>query len=215
MRAMTYYIGLTLDGFIAGPDDEVDFFPMSDDFMGFMATECADALPVQAREALGVADTPLTTYDTVVMGRRTYDPGLALGLTDPYAHLRTVVFSRSLAESPDPKVEVTTADPVTRVRELKAEESPLGIYLAGGGVLAGQLLDEIDRMVVKKYPVVAGTGVPAFTAAFRPTAFALDDVATFDNGCAVLTYHRGMGGGARGRAAPGPPPPPPHAGGGG
>ncbi|MGH1564260.1 dihydrofolate reductase family protein [Mumia sp. DW29H23] len=190
MREMTYYIGTTLDGFIAGPEDQVDFFPVSDAFGQFMATEYADALPTHAREVFGVADTPLSRFDTLVMGRRTYDPGLELGFTDPYAHLRTVVFSRSLTASPDPKVEVTAVDPVTRVRELKAEESPLGIYLAGGGALAGQLLDEIDRLVVKKYPVVAGSGVPAFTTEFRPTAFALEEVRTFDNGCAVLTYAR-------------------------
>ncbi|WP_370616932.1 dihydrofolate reductase family protein [Mumia sp. Pv 4-285] len=190
MRELTYYVGLTLDGFIAGPGDEDDFFPLSEDLMRFMSTECVDALPSHARASLGVADAPLRTYDTVLMGRRTYDPALKIGITDPYAHLRTVVFSRSLAESPDPKVEVTTVDPVTRVRELKAEESPLGIYLAGGGTLAGQLLDEIDRLVVKKYPVVVGSGVPAFSTDFRPTAFALEEVATFDNGCAVLTYAR-------------------------
>ncbi|MFD1824184.1 MULTISPECIES: dihydrofolate reductase family protein [Mumia] len=190
MRELTYYIALTLDGFIAGPDDQVDFYPVSEDHTQHMNATYPEVLPTHIRQAIGADDAPNRLFDTVVMGRRTYDPALELGITDPYAHLRTVVFSRTLTESPDPKVEVTAADPVARVRELKAEESPYGIYLAGGGALAGALLDEIDRLVVKKYPVVAGAGISAFTTDFRPTQLALEEVSTFDNGCAVLTYAR-------------------------
>ena len=190
MREMTYYIALTLDGFIAGPDDEVDFYPVSDDHVQHMNARFPEVLPTHIREAVGAGDAPNRAFDTVVMGRRTYDPALEADITDPYAHLRTVVFSRTLGASPDPKVEVTAADPVARVRELKAEDSPYGIYLAGGGGLAGALLGEIDRMVVKKYPVVAGAGIPAFRTSFRPTQLALEEVSTFDNGCAVLTYAR-------------------------
>lgn len=82
-------------------------------------------------------------------------------------------------------------DPIALVRELKAEDSQLDIYLAGGGTLAGALLSEIDRLIVKLYPVVAGAGKQAFGgSAFAPTAFDLTDVTTFDGGNAVLTYDR-------------------------
>lgn len=46
------------------------------------------------------------------------------------------------------------------MRRLQAEDSPLDIYLAGGARLAGAVLPEIDRFVVKLYPVVAGDGHP-------------------------------------------------------
>ena len=45
MQTLTYFIALSIDGFIAGPHDEVDFFEGSDDYMGWMAAEYADALP--------------------------------------------------------------------------------------------------------------------------------------------------------------------------
>ncbi len=45
MRKLVYYIGISIDGFIAGPDDEVDFFPMSDDYLQWMGSEYGDALP--------------------------------------------------------------------------------------------------------------------------------------------------------------------------
>ena len=153
MRKLVYYISLTIDGYIAGPDDEVDFYPGSDEYMAWMTSDYGDALPTHAREQLGIADAPHKNFDTIVMGRRTYDPALAAGITSPYAHLRQYVVSSSL-ESTAPAVKVVASDPLELVRRLKAEDSSLDIYLAGGGRLAGQVLPEIDRMVVKRYPVV-------------------------------------------------------------
>ncbi|MDQ6523611.1 dihydrofolate reductase [Nocardioides sp. LHD-245] len=189
MPALTYYIGVTLDGFIAGPQDEVDFFGLSDDFLAFLAEEYADLQPGHLRAALGVADAPLARYDTVVMGRRTYAPALAAGIADPYDHLRTVVVSGSLPAADGP-VEITAESPLEVVRRLKATDSPYDVYLAGGGRLAGEVSGEIDRLVVKKYPVIAGSGVRMLDRPFAPEAFRLDGLRTFDNGCAVLTYAR-------------------------
>ncbi|KQZ11451.1 deaminase [Agromyces sp. Root1464] len=189
MRNLTYYISLSIDGFIAGPDDEVDFFPGSDEYMAWMVGDYGDALPTHARAQLGIADAPLIHFDTIVMGRRTYAPGLQLGITSPYSHLRQFVVSRDL-EQLDPAVTMVASDPIAVVRALKQEDSPLDIYLAGGGVLAGQLLDEIDRLVIKRYPVVAGAGRTAFGPEFSPTAFALDEVRSFEGGNVVEWYSK-------------------------
>lgn len=189
MRNLTYYISLSIDGFIAGPGDEVDFFPGSDDYMAWMVGEYGDALPTHARAQLGISDVPLSRFDTIVMGRRTYEPGLQLGIESPYSHLRQFVVSASLDQL-DPAVTMIASDPVAAVRALKQEDSALDIYLAGGGILAGQLLDEIDRLVIKRYPVVAGAGMTAFGSEFRPTVFALDEVRSFDGGNVVEFYSR-------------------------
>lgn len=189
MRELTYYIGVTLDGFIAGPDDEVDFYPVTPAFAETLGTELADLQPAHVRAGRGGVDEPLTRFDTVVMGRRTYEPALQAGITDPYSQLRTVVFSTTVVDPDEPNVEIVRTDPVARVRALKAEHG-LGIYLAGGAVLAGVLLDEIDRLIVKKYPVIAGSGIPMARHPFAPTMFALDQVRAFDNGCIVLEYTR-------------------------
>ena len=186
---MTYYVGATLDGYIAGPHDEVDFFPLSDEFHAFLSGEFADALPSHARALFDVDEAPLTRFDTVVMGRRTYEPALALGVVDPYAHLRTVVVSSSLSAPQNSDVEVVRADPLARIRELKSEDG-LGIYLAGGARLAGAVLPEIDRLVIKKYPVLVGSGVPLLRRDFAPTNFDLESSRVFDNGCVVLSLTR-------------------------
>jgi dihydrofolate reductase len=189
VRKLVYYIALSIDGFIAGPNDEVDFYPGSDEYMRWMTTEYPETLPTHVRRHLGIDAAPNRHFDTIVMGRRTYDPALKLGITSPYAHLRQYVFSRTL-EPGDPNVTIVKGDVVETVRALKREESALDIYLAGGGELAGQLLDEIDRLVVKLYPVVAGAGRTAFGSRFSPTNFNLDNVQTFPGGNAVLSYSR-------------------------
>ena len=191
MRNLTYFISLSIDGFIAGPNDEVDFYQGSDDYMRWMTTEYADALPGHVRAHFGVGEAPLTRFDTIVMGRRTYDPALSVGITSPYPHLRQFVVSRSLHD-PDPDVEIVDDDPLEAVRRLKSEGGALGIYLAGGGSLAGQLLPEIDELVIKRYPVVAGAGLSAFGPHFTPTAFALVDVRSFDGGNVVESYVRSV-----------------------
>ncbi|MEU0007830.1 dihydrofolate reductase family protein [Streptomyces sp. NPDC006314] len=189
MRKLTYFVGTTIDGFIAAPEGDFDFFNphVTEDYVPHLITEYADALPTPARTALGVGNAPNTRFDTVLMGRGTYDPGLVAGLTSPYAHLRQIVLSRSLATSPDPAVEVTAEDPVKLIRRLK-EEDGLGIWLCGGADLAGQLLPEIDELIVKQYPVVAGSGIPLFRADFSPRTFKLTDSRVFEGGNLVLTY---------------------------
>lgn len=190
MRDLTYFVALSLDGFIAGPDEEIDFYPTTPAYAEWMTAAYPDVIPSHLREAAGVADVPNKHFDTVVMGRGTYGPALREGIASPYAHMRQYVFSRTLGEPRDPGVEIVATDPVAKVRELKAEEGLLGIYLAGGGQLAGLLLPEIDKLIIKKYPVVAGSGIPAFAVDFQPTQFVLTGCQTFDNGCAVLSYDR-------------------------
>jgi hypothetical protein len=62
---------------------------------------------------------------------------------------------------------VVTGDPLARVRELKSDPGA-GVWLAGGGSLAGRLYDEIDELVLKVAPITIGAGVPSSAAPTRP-----------------------------------------------
>ncbi|MDR7274896.1 hypothetical protein [Catenuloplanes atrovinosus] len=55
---------------------------------------------------------------------------------------------------------------------------------------AGQLLPEIDELIVERYPVVAGGGPPMFGTGFTPTPFTLVTSRTFESGAVVGTYRR-------------------------
>ena len=189
MRNLVYYIALSIDGKIAGPNHEIEFYPGSQEYQNWMITEFSDVIPSHIRELVGIADVGLNRFDTVLLGGTTYEVGLKLGPPSPYTHLRQYVFSRSLQQAPA-DIEIVSSDPVARVRELKAEQSDKDIYLAGGGTLAGLLLDEIDKLVIKYYPVVAGAGFDAFGPGFAPTEFSLTETKRFDSGNLVLYYDR-------------------------
>ena len=190
MRMLTYYVGVSLDGFIAAPDGSTDFFPVDRPVLDFIAGEYPETLPTHVREQLGVS-APGTRFDTVVMGRATYAPALEVGITSPYAHLRQFVVSTTLPTK-DPRVRVVT-DPVALVRRLK-QEAGAGVWLAGGGRLAGALLTEIDELVIKRYPVVIGAGIPVI-AADRAHAlpFTITDERALAGGTTVTTYTRSTG----------------------
>jgi len=194
MRELVYYVGVSIDGRIAGPGGEFDFYPEGTGeqfaaYRAWMTREFPETIPTMLREQVGVADAPNRTMDTVVMGLGTYRPALDSGVTSPYAHLRQYVVSTTLPESPDPSVHLVRGDPVGLVRSLKRQDGK-GIWLAGGGRLAGALWPEVDRMVVKSYPVVAGAGIPVVDGAFDPTGFAVTDRAVFDNGVVVSWLSR-------------------------
>ena len=145
-------------------------------------------LATHARRALGV-DAANSSFDCVIQGRTTYAIGLDEGITSPFAHLDQHVVSGGLGESPDPAVTVIAEDPLGAVRELKRRDG-LGIWLAGGGNLAGQLIDEIDELVVKTYPVVIGSGVPMFRGAERPVQLELTGTMSLPSGTLVSSYSR-------------------------
>ncbi|WP_330287857.1 dihydrofolate reductase family protein [Streptomyces sp. NBC_00576] len=192
MRKLTYFIACSIDGFIGDESGDAAFmYPFVDEaFLEFLKTEYPETISTGGRRALGLDDLPNRRFDTVVQGRASYEVALKEGVTSPYAHLREYVASRTLGESPDPHVEIIAADPVARVRELKAENGGLGIYLCGGSWIAGELIDEIDELVIKTYPIVLGAGMPMFGAGFDVSEFALDEVRPFKNGVLVRTYSR-------------------------
>ncbi|KAA0935170.1 dihydrofolate reductase family protein [Streptomyces apricus] len=192
MRKLTYFIACSIDGFIGDPEgDAASMYPFVDEeFFEFLKSEYPETMPTHGRRAAGVDDLANQKYDTIVQGRGSYDLALRLDVTSPYAHLREYVASRTLGESPDPNVEIIADDLVGRVRELKAEDGDFGIYLCGGSQVAGELLDEIDELVVKTYPIVLGSGMPMFGSGFAVTEFTLGEVRTFGNGAVVRTYSR-------------------------
>lgn len=190
LRKLTYFIACSIDGFIGDPGGDASaMFPFVDEeFFAFLKSEHPETIWTQGRRARGIDDLENKRFDTIIQGRASYDMALKDGITSPYAHLREYVASRTLRESPDPNVEIIADDLVGKVRELKAEDGEFGIYLCGGSQLAGELIDEIDELVIKTYPIVYGTGMPMFGSGFALSRFTLESVRTFGNGVLVRTY---------------------------
>ncbi|MEV4003984.1 dihydrofolate reductase family protein [Actinomadura sp. NPDC049753] len=194
MRKLVYYIATTLDGFIAGPDGADPtgpngFWPLPADYIQHIAAHYPETLPGPARTALSVTAEG-THFDTVLEGRRSYQIGLEAGVTDAFPHLRHLVFSRTLTESPDPAVELAT-DPVQTVSDLKRQNGK-DIWLLGGAELAGALYSQIDQLILKVGALSLGTGIPLFSrsADFDPRTWQLTDHIVLDSGAMFLTYDR-------------------------
>jgi len=190
MRNLIYLVAVTLDGFIAGPEGQTDFFGFEGDLAAAILAEWPETMPTHLRGPLGLEDVANRRFDTVVMGRGTYEPALAVDITSPYRHMEQFVFSRTLADL-DPAVTFVggDTDPAAFVRDLKRRDG-LDIWLCGGGRLAAQLVDEIDELILKVNPTVIGAGVPLFAGPFRPTPFQPVSTRAFDTGVSIVTYRR-------------------------
>ncbi len=184
MRKLVYFVAATVDGHIASPRGEFDFFPLGEHFEAQVA-ELPETIPAHLRATVGAASEP-RRFGAVVMGRKTYEVGARAGLTDPYAPLPTVVFSRTLATAESP-VRVTAENPVDVVRALKRQPGR-DIWLCGGGNLAASLADEIDELVVKLNPLLLGAGIALWSAPFSPRSLRLINTRTFASGVVWLTY---------------------------
>lgn len=183
MRTLTYFVATSADGFIAEADGSYDRFPMMGSHIDAIADELPETLPGAARDHFGL--TGAHRFDTVLEGRATHQVGLDAGVPDAYPHLRHLVFSSTL-ESVDPAIELVSGDPLSRVRELKAEDG-MGVWLCGGGQLATALLPEIDEFVLKVNPLLIGHGIPLLA---ERAGVDLELVASrpFDTGVVWNTY---------------------------
>ncbi|MFJ6568457.1 dihydrofolate reductase family protein [Streptomyces sp. NPDC091292] len=192
MRKLTYFVAVSIDGFIGGPDGDAEMFMpfVDEEFLEFLKGEYPETISAEGRRMLGLQDLRHRRFDTVVQGRRSYDLALARDITSPYGHLREYVASRTLEKSPDPNVEIVSDDLVGKVRELKAEDGEFDIWLCGGSEIAGELVGEVDALVLKTYPMILGSGMPMFASPLSADAFTLDSARTFGNGVLVRTYNR-------------------------
>ena len=168
MRALTYSVAASLDGYIAGPQGQVDWLFHDQDY--------------------GLSDF-MASVDPVLIGQATYDFMVANDFP-AYPGKTNYVFSRTLRPEDHPQVEVVGRDPGPFVQGLKAKVDGAGIWLVGGGVLCRYLLDAdlVDNLVVAVHPVLLGGGIPLLPARDATTWLHLEDVTPYDTGLVTLSY---------------------------
>ena len=170
MRKLIYYVAITIDGFIAHEDGSWDGFSM---------------------EGEHVEDffKSYDWFDTVLMGRNTYEAGVKQGVTNPYPSMRQYVFSQTMAASPDDNVELVSDGAIDVVKQLK-DTAGKPIWLCGGSNLATQFMAArlIDEVILKLSPVVFGAGIPLFSKPMTPAALELTQTKRYDSGVTRLHY---------------------------
>lgn len=166
---LSYYVAATLDGFIAGPDGEIDWLDVAH-------------LP---GEDFGYGDF-FETVDALVMGRKTWD-FVAAVRPWPYGTLPARVFSHRPIDRGELPVERVSGDPQPVIRDL-VDAGCRHIWLVGGGGLASALLEsgELTDLILTVIPVTLGRGLPLF-ANDRPTVWQAVATSRWPNG--VVQHH--------------------------
>jgi dihydrofolate reductase len=172
MRTVTYGAACTLDGFIAGPQGQMEWLHFSPDVHQIMGDYWK-------------------TIDTILMGRKTWDHAVAQGGGGDAGQgtIKTYVFSRTLREIPNTGVQLIASDPGEFVADLKQKKGK-GICVMGGGELARSLFQAgvIDEVGVNIHPIILGAGVPLFPEIGRPIKLRLQETRQLDGGCVLANY---------------------------
>ena len=139
------FIGVSVDGYIARPNGNLDF------------------LPPGGGEPHGY-DEFMATVDALVIGRKTFETVLAFAAW-PYGDKRVVVLSRrplDLSVVRGGVVEQMGGPPAEIVARLAASGAR-HLYVDGGVTIQGFLREGlIQRLIITRVPVLIGEGVPLF-----------------------------------------------------
>ena len=138
-RRVRYGVAMSLDGFIAGPSGEADWIVM-DPEIDFNAI--------------------YSQFDTMVMGRRTFEVVKAAGGGGSTPDMQVFVVSRTLRQEDHPGVTIVD-DPERLMAELRSKPGK-DVWLFGGGSLFRSFaeLGLVDTVEVAVMPVLLGAGVP-------------------------------------------------------
>lgn len=188
MRLLTYFVACSVDGFIAHTDGSHDGFSQDSEYFADIFASFPETVPSHLRDLMGV-HAENRWFDTVLMGRKTYEVGLKDGVTSPYSHMKQYLFSHNMQQSPSKNVELISENAIEFIRALKSEPGK-GIWLCGGGNLATALFTNhlIDQLILKVNPFLMGSGIPLFSGVIQQTALELTDRKIYDNGVLLLYY---------------------------
>lgn len=187
MRTIKLQMQLTLDGFVAGPNGEMDWVNMN-----------WDTALMQHVAAL------TDTVDTILLGHKLAEgfiphwQSAAANPEDPshaFAHEMTnrprMVFSRTLSASPWDNATILPEANAATIAGLKQQEGK-DIIVYGGGQLVSSLIQQnlIDEYHLFINPTAIGKGMPIFAGLEQYLNLKLHQATAFDCGIVAMEYHK-------------------------
>ncbi|HEX8728492.1 MAG TPA: dihydrofolate reductase family protein [Ktedonobacterales bacterium] len=182
MRKVILNMRMTLDGFLCGPNGELDWM-----FRTPTPPDQEEQLTAFEREV-----------DTTLLGRvaylqqAQYWPSQTGELADMVNGHEKIVFSKTLKKLEWNNSRLATGDLAEEVARLKAAPGK-NIYVSGGATLAQSLARAglIDEYQVVIYPLALGAGRPLFQDLAGEAPLKLVRVTPYESGAVQLIYERG------------------------
>lgn len=173
MRKLILYIATSLDGYIAKPNDDLEFLSVVE----------------QEGEDYGYSDF-VKTVDAVIVGRKTYDKVISMGFDFPHTDKDTYIITRT----PRPNigsVKFYTDDLKSLIDKLKSENGK-NIFCDGGAEIVNELLkdDLIDEFIISLIPILVGNGTKLFKDGRPEQKLKLVSTKQFDKGLTQIHYKR-------------------------
>jgi dihydrofolate reductase len=173
MNNAILYIAISLDGFVAGVNDDISWlFRYNDVDYGFDAFFCG--------------------IGAIIQGRRAYEVEIKNGWETP-SPVPTFVLSHHLPEcKPQRGNLVFTDEDISEVLKKAKQQTSKDVWIEGGANVAQQFLDRdlIDEIVLSIVPVILGDGIRLFGKTHKSIEFVLREVRQFDKDLVQLTYTR-------------------------
>ena len=186
VRKLKLHVGMSIDGCIAGPNNEMDWIDFTWD--------------EKLREYEDKLHEPV---DTILLGRKMTDEFIAIWsdfLKKPddswYTFAKKmietpkIVFTKSLNKSKWINTEIATGDLNEEITKLKSQEGGGDIIVYGGASFDSSLIKEnlIDEYYLFVNPVAIGNGKTIFKDLKEIRRFTLIESIAFDSGTVLLHY---------------------------
>lgn len=162
---------MSLDGYIAKPDDDLSFL----------------SLVEMEGQDYGYSKF-IKTIDTVIMGRKTYDWVMKQVKVFPHSDLDSYIISRSPGQTIG-KTKFYSGDLKELILALKKVKGK-NIFIDGGAEIVNELLKEklIDEFYISIIPILLGDGVRLFNTGFTEQKLKLITSEQFATGLTQLRY---------------------------
>ncbi len=171
------YMACSLDGVIAGPEDDLSFLHDSG----------PDNSPAASPQALHF-DGFMNQVGAMLMGRRTFDVVAAMGVW-PYGDTPVLVATHRTLPDAAPTVSAVSGDIQDLIERAKAAAGDKDVYL-DGGLLIRLALDAnlVDELCLTLVPLLhGGGGVRLFDGLQGMTPLEFLSHHTYDNGMVQIT----------------------------
>ena len=175
MRKTALFIAMSLDGYIAKPNDDLGF------------------LKLVEKEGEDYGYAAFTgTIDTVIIGRRTYDYVLKEIGPSFYDNGKRDVYVITRTQRPPVGRTIFYNGNISELIKKLRSEKGKNIYCDGGAEVINELLrhDLIDEYIISVVPILLGSGTMLFKDGRPEQLLEFIKAKTFDTGLAQLHYKR-------------------------